>query len=203
MRATTGGFLGLLAAALGGGTPCAAQGSLEFAGFGGLYAPSPGLLHLPGFSPGDSKGQLPQHTASVVGARVTAWVDRQIALELSLDHSGLQSSGAFGNKADFTTGSARLLVGIVPRTSPTSVAVALGLARVTRRGSAAYSAVDFSQASWGPTFGAVGRARLTPALALRAELDDYVYYFTWSYQHDFVFSLGLSITAFRESPMPP
>ena len=44
MRATTGGFLGLLAAALGGGTPCAAQGSLEFAGFGGLYAPSPGLL---------------------------------------------------------------------------------------------------------------------------------------------------------------
>src|SRR5206468_9780830 len=135
MRATTGGFLGLLAAALGGGTPCAAQGSLEFAGFGGLYAPSPGLLHLPGFSPGDWKGQLPQHTASVVGARVTAWVDRQIAAELAIDHSGLQSSGAFGNKADFTTGSARLLVRIVPRTSPTSGAVAFGFAlppRVTR-----------------------------------------------------------------------
>lgn len=199
MRAAIGGCF-LLWASLAAATACAAQGSLELAAFGGLYVPTSKVLHLPEFEESDLRGQLMQHSAPAVGVRVTAWVDEQVGLDLSLDHSGSQSSGAYGNKASFLTGSARFLLGLNPRESPASFSVALGLARVNRRGAAAYSSVHFNTSSWGPVVGAVSRFRLWRALALRAELDDYVYFFPHVIsftQHDLVLSVGVSTALYR------
>ena len=114
------------------------------------------------------------------------------------------------------TASARLLVGVTPRALPVSLSIAAGPAWVVH-GGAAYSNVWLANTSWGTVVGAVGRFRLTRALALRAELDDYIYNFSGTQappplfsalrgptlQHDLVCSLGLSLIPFRHSVAAP
>jgi len=217
MRATIHSCFALCAATLAIAAPCVSQRSVEFASFGGIYIPTARAIQVSGYCPGDSRGEVRQRGASVVGARVTAWTSEQLGFDLSLGYSksgvtgGLVATDESGT-VDIVTGSARVLVGLTPRTSPTSFALAAGLARVARGGAAYHS--EAGNIGWGPVVGAVGRLRLASAFALRAELDDYVYSFSgtekvpWVYplgvvfgtyssalQNDLVFSMGLSVTA--------
>ena len=227
---TTRSCFVLCAATLVVVAPCAAQGSVEFASFAGVYVPASNVIDVSAQCPGGPCGEMVrQHVAPVFGARVTAWGRKRVALDLSLGYSrsavtrhgllaevpsgmlvGPTSTDATGT-ADIVTGSARVLLSLTPRTDRASCYVAAGLALVTHRG-AAYSNV-VGNTGWGPVVGAAGRFRLAPALALRAELDDYVYSLSGTaatrppayslgvvagnyrspLQHDLVLSLGLSV----------
>src|SRR3989442_15172081 len=134
MRATIHSCFALCAATLAIAAPCVAQRSVEFASFGGIYIPTARAIQVSGYCPGDSRGEVRQRGASVVGARVTAWTSEQLGFDLSLGYSksgvtgGLVATDESGT-VDIVTGSARVLVGLTPRTSPTSFALAAGLAR--------------------------------------------------------------------------
>jgi len=210
--------------------PAAAQGRVEFAPFVGIYVPAAHVVDISAFCPGGPCGEaLTQKVAPVFGARVTAWVRERVALDLSVGYlrTGVTRHGLLAEipegvrvgptatdtsgTANITTGSARVLIGLTPRSYRASLYVAAGLAFVAHGGEA-YSHV-VGNTGWGPVIGAVGRWQVAPALALRAEVDDYVYTFsgtavtsppTYSLgvvagnyssrlQHDFVLSLGLSV----------
>ncbi len=222
------GLLCVLAAL--GAAPAAAQGRVEFAPFVGIYVPAAHVVDVSAFCPGGPCGEvLKQEIAPVFGARVIAWVRERLALDLSVGHSrtgvtrhGLLAGIPEGVKvgptatdtsgtANITTGSARVLIGLTPRSYRASLYVAAGLAFVAHGGEA-YSHV-VGNTGWGPVIGAVGRWQVAPALALRAEVDDHVYTFsgtavtspptyslgvvagnyTSRLQHDLVLSLGLSV----------
>ena len=199
----------LCTATLAGVVPSAAQQSLELSTFAGVHVPSTHVIGLYGFCPGDGKGLVTQNPASVVGARVTAWTGRRLGVDLSLDVSGPQATNVWGAKGSIMTGSARLLLGLTPRASSTSFYVAAGLGLVDHRG-AAYSYGSSAGASVGPVVGAGGRFRLAPTLALRADVDDYVYGFSRTQsatapfaqnplQNELAISAGISLTPFGHS----
>jgi hypothetical protein len=226
MRATIHSVMVLAVAA----APSAAQGRIEFAPFAGIYVPAAHVIDISAFCPGGPCGEvLKQEIAPVFGARATAWVRERLALDLSFGRSrtavtrhgllaeipegvrvGRTATDTSGT-ANITTGSARVLIGLTPRSYRASFYVSAGLAFVAHGGEA-YSRV-IGNTGWGPVIGAVGRWQVAPALALRAQVDDYVYSFsgtavtsppTYSLgvvagnyrsrlQHDLVLSLGLSV----------
>jgi len=226
MRASIYSVMALAVAA----APSAAQGRIEVSPFAGIYVPAAHVIDISAFCPGGPCGEvLNQEIAPLFGARVTAWVHERLALDLSFTYSrtgvtrhgllaGIPPSVMVGptatdtsGTANIRTGSARVLIGLTPRSERASFYVAAGLAFVAHRGEA-YSRV-IGNTGWGPVIGAVGRWQLAPALALRAEADDYVYKFSGTavtsppvyslgvvagnyssgLQHDLVLSLGLSV----------
>ena len=172
---------------------------------------------------------MTQAVAPVVGARVTTWVRERWALDFSVAGTrphvtrhgllaevpsgmlinGSQSTDTSGG-ATITTGSARVMIGLTPRPSRVSWYVAAGVALVGHSG-AAYRQV-VGNTGWGPVLGTGGRFQVTRAVAVSAELNDYIYSFsgtattgppTYSLgvvagnyqsqlQHDLFLSLGVS-----------
>jgi len=233
-------FYVLCAAMLALVAPGAAQGRVEITSFAGMYVPTARVIDISAFCPGGPCGEVVKHeSAPVFGARVTAWVRPRLALDLSFSYSGsgVKRNGLLAEipdgsppisgsqsvdttgKASVRTGSVRLLVSLMPRTSRTALYVTGGLALVGHGGEA-YSSVA-GNTGWGPVVGAGGRFQLAPGLALRAELDDYVYQFSGteatapyylgavpgSYssplQNDLILSLGLSVTPSPGSRVAP
>ena len=110
----------------------------------------------------------------------------------------------WGGTGDVKALSARLLFRVTAPDSHVSLALAGGVSRVTH-GGAAYSVLGMATSSSGVVAGATVRLWMGPAVALRAELNDYVYTFKGARstvtttsvnppQHDLSLSLGLSLT---------
>jgi hypothetical protein len=173
-----------------------------------------------------------QHNAVMGGVRLTAWLSRRFATEVGVAYSPsgtvnrttdcgcIAGGGCFCSPpvtvADMSsrvvTGSARVLFTFTPPTlrHPSPYAVA-GIGVFHRSGPGYQAAGQVAgttvpSTDWGPVIGVGARIGLTPALATRAELQDYLYarrpggdggYF----RGDFVFSLGLSATFFGHSPV--
>ena len=219
MRAPLGSLFLLGAATFAGAAPCAGQVSVELASFAGVYVPTSHIIDSFSFSPGDAKGEVRQHTTSALGARITTWLTKRIGIDLSVDYSGAGATSMLLSPplmGHVTNASARVLVGVTPRSVPVFFALTAGPARIVH-GGAAYSNVWLANTSWGTVVGAFGRFRLTRALALRAELDDYIYRFSGTQapppllsafrgsplRHDLVCSLGLSLIPFRHGGAAP
>src|SRR2546427_6663613 len=186
MRATIHSVMVLAVAA----APSAAQGRVELSAFAGVSVPAAHVIEISAFFPGGHCGEvLKQEIAPLFGARVTAWVRERLALDLSLTYSrtGVIRHGLLAEiptgvivgptptdtsaTANITTGSARVLIGLMPRSERASFYVAAGLAFVAHSGEA-YSRV-IGNTGWGPVIGAVGRWQLRPPLGLRGGVAGY------------------------------
>src|SRR5437879_7942625 len=169
MRATIHSVMVLAVAA----APSAAQGRVERSAFAGAYVPAAHVIDISAFCPGGPCGEvLKQEIAPLLGARVTAWVRERLALDLSLTYSrtGVIRHGLLAEiptgvivgptptdtsaTANLTNGSARVLIGLMPRSERASFYVAAGLAFVAHGGDA-YSRVSGHIGS-GPVLGEVG-----------------------------------------------
>src|SRR2546423_8691527 len=179
MRASIYSVMALAAAA----APSAAQGRVEVTPFAGVYVPAAHVIDISAFCPGGSCGEvLKQEIAPLFGARVTAWVRERLALDLSFTYSrtGVMRHGLLAEipagvivgptptdtsgTANITTGSARVLIGLMPRSERASLYVAAGLAFVAHGGEAYFRVIGHT--GWGPVIGAGGRRPLAPPLAL-------------------------------------
>ena len=193
--------------------PCRAQ-VLEVTPFAGIYMPQgSSLFTIQGICAptGDLCGDFGviQHTGPAVGARVTGWMSKRFALDLSLAYSHSQVERPevpggvdpiFGQTepSDITRGSVGLLVLVTPP-RPNALYVVGGWSFVAHGGTAYHGAFAPGQTDWGPLFGVGARFAIGPALALRTELEAQFYTFTGpetfpssSSQNDLVLSLGLS-----------
>jgi hypothetical protein len=192
-----------VAAILASAPPCSAQGQVDVTPVVGLYMGS----DLFKVNYGDfGSGVEAQNDALVLGARVTAWASKRLAVEFSYGHwrSDLSNSAS----GSVTTASLGLLVTLTSRDSA-SFFISGGLSSI-KLGGAAYGglfAVAPAQTNWGALVGVGGRVTFSPALALRVEVEDHLYTLTGlastsSHEHALVFSLGLSV-ALRYSTDPP
>ena len=224
MRAQIGPQLVIALITFAVAAPCEAQ-IVEVTPFAGTYRPQSYLFEIPGTCLG-GVGQcgtygVTQQTGFAIGARVTAWTSKRLALDLSFGYSrsrverpqvpnGLDFSVGGTEPSNITRGSLGLLVVVTPpRTSPASLYL-IGALSFVAHGGAAYGGTNMlapSQTNWGPLLGVGARLRIDPALALRAELENQFYAFTGpgtsnsSRQRDLVLSLGLSATLGRK-PLP-
>src|SRR2546429_2347704 len=151
MRASVYSVMALAVAA----APSAAQGRVEVTPFAGIYVPAAHVVDISAFCPGGPCGEvLKQEVAPLFGARVTAWVRERLALDLSFTYSrtGVMRHGLLAEiptgvivgptatdtsgTANITTGSARVLIGLMPRSERASFYVAAGLALLAHGGSA-------------------------------------------------------------------
>src|SRR5256884_9009745 len=175
--------------------PSAAQGRVELSPFAGVYVPAAHVIDISAFCPGGPCGEvLKQEIAPLFGARVTAWVRERLALDLSLTYSrtGVIRHGLLAEiptgvivgstptdtsaTANITTGRARVLIGLMPRSERASFYVAAGLAFVAHSGEA-YSRV-IGNTGWGPVIGAVGRWELAAPRAPPVEVAHHRYKFS-------------------------
>jgi hypothetical protein len=218
--------------------PGAAQGGVEFTPFAGLYVPAVHVIDISAFCPGGPCGEVvTQEIAPLVGAHVTNWLRDRLALDFSFAYArttvrrkGLLAEVSSGmlvgemndtvGAASIMNGSARLLIGLTPRSSRASYFVAAGLALVGHSGPA-YAHVA-GNTGWGPVVGAVGRFQVTPTLTVRAEVTDYIYSFSGiavtsppdyslgvvagnyrsQMQHDLLLSFGVALTPFGREKAP-
>lgn len=186
-------------------TPCAAQGRVEVSPFVGYYVPSSSVIGAANSSPGDTKTHVNQNAAATVGARITVSVSPRVALDASFEGStSVASAVVWGGSGDVHTRSARVLVRLTSPASPAWVGLVGGVAQVQHSGTA-YSVLGMDTRSSGVVAGAAARLWLGRALALRAELNDFIYTFKGARstvttggnnpsQHDLSISLGLSLT---------
>jgi len=201
-------MVGLAAVCLAIAPRSSAQVRSEFTPFVGLYLPTANVIDNQ-FSP-QCSCQLSekQRTSFALGGRVAAWISDRFAFEGSLAYSpsGItQTASGFGSgntSGYIATGSARLLVGLGPRVLKTSLYVGGGLGLVAHGGDA-YSGVSGTTRFGAVVAGGV-RFKVTPSLAVRAELEDYLFSARFTdtssgtqtaskFQNDLVLSLGLPI----------
>jgi hypothetical protein len=137
---------------------------------------------------------------------VTAWVNRSIALEGSLWYSPSSATGEFSSSlngvpldretntapAQILATNVRVLVSLT-RGAARWVYVAGGPAIIGRFGDAR---TDFAgTARLGGVVGAGAHFRVARALALRADVEDYLYSVQGYHQQDFSLSVGLSVAS--------
>jgi len=196
-----------LAGAVLTGPRCAAQvkGTLEFSPIVGTYIP---IAHLPPqnfpcLPEVSCQSSRHQSTAIAVGARMTAWVNQRIAVEGSLWYSPSAVTGEFSSSfngapleqstndvpAQIVAANARILVSLTRRAGTWAYLVG-GPALVDRFGDA-YAGAD-GTARAGGVVGAGAHVRVARSLAIRAELEQYLYSYRGSFQRDLVLSVGLS-----------
>ena len=210
----------LALATLAVAVPCAAQ--VDLTPFAGVYPQasiqSGSTSILCDFGRCASTPALSQNDAVVGGVRLTSWIGKRVALDLSAGHWG---SGLGGGVSDITTGTFGVLYNL---TSPDRAGffVVGGVAFVALAGSAfsplgygsckqvAASLVTCSgsayaiapdQTDWGPVLGVGARIRFVNAVGLRVEVEDHVYWLTGlgpfansPIEHALVFSVGPSVT---------
>ena len=175
-----------VAATVLAGARCSAQawGTVEFSPVAGAYLSTAelpyGCFHVALPNPCTPPKQS---TTVAVGGRLTAWLSRGIAVEGSLWDSP-------SSPANVVAGSARLLLGLTPR-SGTRVYIVGGPAFVRLFG------YDYASSIAGIDLGSVvavgAHVRVAPSLALRTELEQYVYSYAEHRQRDLFLSLGLSL----------
>ncbi len=178
----------------------AQAGALEIQGYAGLY--SPAALAVEEMVPGAGTVTAEHADALALGGRLDIWLKNQLALELggmytstSLDGQVLGITGSTGARAVF--GSAKLLLQGASDPNQTRFHIGAGI----MLGSMSYDDIDGS--NWvALTVGGGVRVPLSEFVALRLDVDDYIYTLQWFVdgvsvtdellQHDLVFSLGLS-----------
>jgi hypothetical protein len=184
-----------------------AQVRFEFTPFVGLYLPTSNVIDQ--FSTACScQLSVKQKTNFAVGGRVAAWVSDRLAVEGSFGYSGsgvTAKAAGFGSadtSANIVTGSARLLVGLGPPALNTSFYLSGGLGLVAHGGDAYTGTSGTTRV--GAVAGVGARFKVAPSLAVRAELEDYLFSAQFSatsgggqtnskFQNDLVLSLGLAI----------
>jgi hypothetical protein len=190
--------------------PCAAQQRVDVTPFVG-FEPQTTLFGSTGgvpcveTLPGEvacPNAAVSENAALGFGARLTTWVGKRVALDLSVGRWDAGSDIGSAT-ADMTTGCLGVLFNF---TSPDSAGffVVGGLSFVSLGGSTYSSGSPYasSQTDWGPVLGVGARVPFSPTLALRVEVEDYLYRLTdvggqasgSAGQHSLVFSAGPSVT---------
>jgi hypothetical protein len=193
---------GFVAVTLATAPPCSAQDRVEVTPFVGLYLAS---AVQQGTSPclwiclTSSTAAIYQEDAPAVGARVTAWTSKRLALDVAVAHwrSDIQNTST-----DMTTGSVGLLVTLG---APDSVSFSfLGGLSFVSLGGAAFSGsypIGPTQTDWGPLVGVGIRIPFSPKLGLRVAIEDHLYTQTgWAaseHEHALILSAGLAIAVHR------
>ena len=205
-HSSLGAQLVVLAASLGGPAVGAAQRQIEVVPFVGLYIPTADVINQ--FDTACAcQISAKQHTTIAVGGRVVLWARDHLGLEGALGYS---PSGATATAPGYATldrsgtvitTSARLLAVLGSRTGSRYVYLSGGIGLVVRGGDA-WTDTN-GRTRFGGTIGAGLRVEVAPPLALRAELDDFLYAAQFStpsspptqsqFQHDLVVSLALAV----------
>jgi len=178
--------------------PCSAQvkGTVELSSMVGIYRPSaqsfttPSIFLCPkgALCPNVSAQDHP-HSAIVFGGRVTGWISERVALEGSMSYShGFVSTPTTPARASIVTTDVRVLVST--RGTRTWAYLAGGPAMVGRFGDAFTTSTGR-----GGVVGVGAHLRVVRSLALRAEVEDYLYSLDGNPQQDVSLSLGLSFTS--------
>jgi hypothetical protein len=187
--------LALLAVAV----PCAAQVRIELTPLVGIYAPTAPVVIDETFSACPillvctrlNGSTARQQKAIAVGARLTAWFSQRFAMDLSFEHSRTSVRGfapvdlcfaytcsLFGSEdtaASVVTGSARLLVNVI-KLPPRGAVYLVGGWGFESRGGPAYRAfLSGKTTNWGPVLGVGSQFRVLHWLAVRAEVEDYLF----------------------------
>ncbi len=138
----------------------------------GVYIPTADLVNAA------SGGQFKQEVSITVGGRLGLSLGQRAGLEATAAYapSSLKFS-TFGSSsttdANILTGSARVFLEVVPRTSPISLQLNGGVGLVRRSGSA--YAGDPDNSDMGGVVGATLRFRLGRLLHLELHADDFIY----------------------------
>ncbi|HEX4628470.1 MAG TPA: outer membrane beta-barrel protein [Gemmatimonadales bacterium] len=195
-----------VAALLGLPSVGGAQSKFEVVPFLGLYIPTANVVEQVNASCA-CQVSTRQKTNIDVGARLAMWISDRLSLEGSIGYSpsGVTTTAALYGRADtsarVTTASARVLAALGPRTLNRYVFVSGGIGLVVRGGDAWTGASGRTR--FGGTLGVGMRFEVAPPLAVRAELDDWLYSAQFSsastpqtqskFQSDLVLSLGLAV----------
>jgi hypothetical protein len=183
-------------------------GTVELSSMVGAYVPTAQLSSLvpPCVAVGGCLLTRRQNAAIALGGRVTAWFNRRIALEGSVWYSpssvAEQASSSFNGSplvvatnetpASIVATNVRILVS--PINAPTMwVYVVGGPALVAHTGEAYPGSTGTTQV--GGVVGVGAHLRVARSLALRAELEQYMYSFQGSGQRDLFVSVGLSLAS--------
>lgn len=196
----------VLAIALAGATPATAQGPVvEITPYAGLFVPAGNLLEAQGLGFLLAGG----HTAGFsLGARGTVWLTGPLGIEGTFNYafSDVEEGiiDVFGSGDAYVwAGSGRLALRIGSLSAPVSLILSAGLGYVSRGGDAYADAEGKGDLGYAGGLGL--RVKLPGRLALRFDVDDYLYVyevdvqtnggsatFDSRFQADFVFGLGLS-----------
>ena len=192
--------------------PCSAQATrtVEFSPLIGAYVPT---AQLPGEPIGcwavaglSCRSSRQQNSAIALGGRASVWVGKGIALEGSLWYSPSTITGEISTSlngallsretsegpAGVVATNVRLLVSLT-RGAGSWAYVVGGPALVSRFGDAH---ADFPGiARFGGMVGAGAHLRVARSLAIRAEVEQYLYSVQGYHQQDFVLSVGLSVAS--------
>jgi hypothetical protein len=173
--------------------PVAAQGSISFTPWAGVYVPTKNE-----FSSVDT--DIKRNNAFMGGARLTFWGNSPLGLELTGGYSpaNVEIAGGTINEDKNTNvfvGSAKLMLGISPASSSFGLYVGGGPALI-RRGEDVTEESE-SATDWGGVVGAGLRLPLGSSVGLRIDIEDYLYDGDFSgdddFQNDLVLSAGLSL----------
>jgi hypothetical protein len=170
----------------------AAQASVDLTPFAGAYVPTADLSNL-----GTS---VKNKTSLAVGTRLTFWGAGRLGVEgtFAFAPSKLTSppGGSVNVNARVVTGSASLLLGILPAGSTSALFLRAGPA-VIARGGDAFNNIS-NKTKWGGVVGAGVRVPLG-SVGLRVDAEDYLYNGKFgsngrsSFQNDLMFTAGLAI----------
>jgi hypothetical protein len=182
---------------------CSAQvrGTVEVSPIMGVYLPSGQLPPEPSAcrcikgapcSCDPTPQPREQHSAIALGGRMTGWVNQRIAVEGSLWYSPSPITGpTTGGPAAIMTGNVRVLV----RTGGAGTwAYLVGGPTFVGRFGDAYGA-GTGTGRFGGVVGVGAHLRVARALAVRAEVEDYLYSVQRYHQQGFSLSLGLSVAS--------
>ena len=192
--------------------------------YAGVYTPTTNLAHVGAAMGGQSaRLTLKQKTALALGGNMSYWFTERTALEVGAAYAfsdARASTRVFGGGQGFAfsgsenayalLGSAKLMVSVLPSTSPMSLRVGVGPAVVTRGGDA-YKADESGKfrglTDVGGAFSLCTKIPITKLLAVRLRGEDYMYSaklkfensvdpttnyaFESKFQHDLLFSVGL------------
>ena len=192
--------------------------------YAGVYVPTANLLKFDAASGGQSASlAVEQKTAFALGANASYWFSERTALELggayafsdakasaTLAGTSEAFAGSGSQNAYTVMASAKVMVNLLPATSPMSLRLGVGPAMITRGGDAykSTSAGKFSGLTdVGGALSLCTKIPVTKDLAVRLRGEDYMYSaklkfeqpadptnnfaFDSRFQHDLLFSVGL------------
>jgi hypothetical protein len=170
-RTTWGLPLGLCAVTLLTSAPAGAQ-HISLSPAIGLYVPTKELVTAV-----TGGGQLKQEVSVTFGGRLGIWFGKRIGIEATGNYAPsnlkFSTSGVPVQSANIFTGSGRLLVFLIPDSSPLSLRLTGGVGLVNRSGTAYQAVTDKTDIAG--TGGVALGFRLGPIIHLFTAADAYVY----------------------------
>lgn len=174
--------------------PVAAQGSVGFTPWAGIYVPTRNSFSSVG-------NDIKRKNSFIGGARLTFWGKSPLGIELSAGYSPARirvagaTVNADRNSKVFLAG-LKLMAGVSPASSGVGIYLGAGPA-VIRRGEDVLH-TGTSQTDFGAVAGAGIRFPLAHAISVRFDAEDYLYGGDFdgskSFQNDLALSAGLSFT---------